>query len=308
VVTPAAIAATKTARRILNKEGVHVMRLEDYPTQPRYVATVISSEEITEEGAEVEVRELVLEIDQHRFDFEIGQSIGVVVETSGDFGETAHHRLYSVADTPQPKNNPEVTIVVRRCNYIDDYSGEQYIGVTSNFLCDRRPGDKVIVTGPFGMPFKVPSDKSANLLLIGLGTGIAPFRALVKHIYRDVGDWTGKVRLLYGAHSGLELLYMNSKRDDFSNYYDEATFEAFKALSPRPNWADPIAWDFAIEDRADEISKMLSDEHTHIYVAGQKSISAALDELFGEMCESSAVWAKMKGELAERGRWVELLY
>ena len=284
------------------------MRLEDYPTEPRYTATVRSSEEITEEGSEVEVRELVLEVDKDTFDFEIGQSVGVLVEGAGDFGQSVHHRLYTVADTPTADGKPEITLVVRRCNYVDDYSGEEYIGVNSNFLCDRRPGDKVTITGPFGIPFEVPSDKRANLLLIGLGTGIAPFRALVKHIYKNVGDWKGKVRLLYGAHSGLELLYMNSKRDDFTNYYDEETFQAFKALSPRPNWADPIAWDFAIEDRADEIWRMLEDEHTYVYVAGQKSVRDALDELFSEMAESDRVWTNMKAELVEQGRWVELLY
>lgn len=284
------------------------MRLEDYPTEPQFAATVLSSEEISEEGSEAEVRELVLEIDKHPFDFEIGQSIGVLVKGSGEFGRSVHHRLYTVADTPEPEGNPKITIAVRRCNYVDDYSGEQYIGVNSNYLCDRRAGDQVTITGPFGMPFNVPEDKSANLLLIGLGTGIAPFRALVKHIYKDVGDWTGKVRLLYGAHSGLELLYMNNKRDDFTNYYDETTFEAFKALSPRPNWADPIAWDFAIEDRADEIWKMLTDEQTYVYVAGRQPIRDALDKLFGEMCESDDVWMKQKAELAEQGRWIELIY
>ena len=284
------------------------MRLEDYPTEPRFSATVLSTEEITGEGADVEVRELVLEVDKRVFDFEIGQSIGVLVEGSGEFGRSVHHRLYTVADTPKADGNPEITIVVRRCSYIDDYSGEEFIGVNSNYLCDRQPGDKVTITGPFGMPFDVPADKKANLLLIGLGTGIAPFRALVKHIYTNVGDWQGKFRLLYGAHSGLELLYMNEKRDDFTNYYDEETFEAFKALSPRPNWADPIAWDFAIEDRADEIWRMLDDEHTYVYVAGQKAIRDALDELFGEMAESETVWQKKKAELAEAGRWVELLY
>jgi ferredoxin--NADP+ reductase len=284
------------------------MRLEEYPMEPRYTATVLGTEEITEEGSEAEVRELVLEVDNHEFDFEVGQSIGVLVEETGEFGHSVHQRLYTVADTPEPKGKPKITIAVRRCNYIDDYSGERYVGVNSNYLCDRKRGDKVTITGPFGMPFSVPPDKKANLFLIGLGTGIAPFRALVKHIYRDVGNWKGKVRLLYGAHSGLELLYMNKKRDDFSNYYDETTFEAFKALSPRPNWADPIAWDFAIEDRADEIWKMLSDEHTYVYVAGQKSIRDALDKLFAEMCESATIWAKTKARLIEQGRWVELVY
>ena len=286
------------------------MRLEDYPKEPSFTAKILSTEALTEEGSPVEVRELVMEVEHHEFNFEPGQSIGVLAEGPGDFGHPLHLRLYTVADVADPKDhgNPKVTIAVRRCNYIDDYSGEEYIGVNSNYLCDRKPGDKIKITGPFGMPFKVPEDKHANLLLIGLGTGIAPFRALVKHIYKNVGNWKGKIKLLYGAHSGLELLYMNKKRDDFTNYYDEETFEAFKALSPRPNWADPIAWDYAIEDRADEISNLLSDERTYVYVAGQRRIHEALDTLFSNMSGSEEGWARKKAELIAQGRWVELLY
>ena len=286
------------------------MRLEDYPTEPRFNATVLSTEEITEAGSDAEVRELVLEVHNHKFNFKIGQSVGVLVTGLTEFGGSTRHRLYTVADAPMPTTpgNPEITIVVRRCNYIDDYSGEEFSGANSNYICDRKPGDQVTVTGPFGIPFNVPTDKSANLLLIGLGTGIAPFRALVKHIYQDVGDWKGKVLLLYGAHSGLELLYMNNKRDDFARYYDEQTFEAIKALSPRPNWADPIAWDFAIEERTEEIWNMLDDDHTYIYVAGLKPIRDALNDLFSKIAGSAGRWGKKKAELVEQGRWVELLY
>ena len=56
------------------------MRLEDYPTEPRYTARVLRTEDITEDGSDTEVRELVLEVDKHKFDFEVGQSIGVLVE------------------------------------------------------------------------------------------------------------------------------------------------------------------------------------------------------------------------------------
>jgi ferredoxin--NADP+ reductase len=286
------------------------MRLEDYPTEPRFTATVLSSEKITDEGSDAEVRELVLEVHEHKFNFEIGQSIGVLVSGPPEFGGSLHHRLYTVADSPTPMapGNPEITIVVRRCNYIDEYSGEEYAGINSNFICDRRPGEQMTITGPFGIPFDVPDDRKANLLLIGLGTGIAPFRAFVKHIYQDIGGWEGKVRLLYGAHSGLELLYMNNKRDDFARHYDQETFEAIKALSPRPNWADPIAWDFAIEQRAEEIRNMLSDEHTCVYVAGLVQIRDALDELFSNLSGSADGWAKTKDVLMKEGRWVELLY
>ena len=55
------------------------------------------------------------------------------------------------------------------------------------------------------------------------------------------------------------------KMNDLTNYYDEDTFEAFHALSPRPHWSDPIALDTAIESRASEILDLLSQTNTYIY-------------------------------------------
>ncbi len=71
------------------------MRLEDYPKEPSFAATVLKSEPITGEGADVEIRELVLEVDRPEFHFDIGQSIGVLVEGPKEFGGSVHHRLYT---------------------------------------------------------------------------------------------------------------------------------------------------------------------------------------------------------------------
>ncbi len=286
------------------------MRLADYPVEPRYPATLLRSERLTDAGSPEEVRELVIEIDQGQPSFQLGQNVGVFIEGPHEFGQKYHHRLYSVADLPTPEHagKPEITLVVKRCNYIDDYSGEEHRGVSSNYLCDLRPGDRLSITGPFGIPFKVPENHAANLILIGLGTGIAPFRGLVKHIYSNVSDWTGRVWLLYGARSGLELLYMNQQRDDFAQYYDEETFTAIKALSPRPDWSDPIAWDYALEERAEEIWDLLLKPDTYVYVAGVSQIRTSLDELFSDMRGSAEIWQKKKDELVQAGRWVELVY
>jgi ferredoxin--NADP+ reductase len=286
------------------------MRLEDYDTGSSYTARVLSSHRITSAASSDEVREIVLEVERDNFDYKPGQSIGVIVSGNHDLGHQHHFRLYSVADTPgrQASGHPQVTICVKRCNYIDDYSGEEYQGIASHFLCDLRQGDTATINGPFGIPFEVPADKRADLLLIGMGTGIAPFRALVKHIYEDVGDWQGKIRLFYGARSGLELLYMNDEKDDFAQYYDEETFAAFKALSPRPHWADPFAMDYALEERSEEILAMLEDSRTHIYVAGREEILASLDRIFSRMLGSPESWARRKAELQAGQRWVELVY
>jgi len=287
-----------------------IMRLDDYDTQERFDATVVSSERITPENSTEEVRELVLDVEHPALTYEIGQSIGVFAPGNPKFGKEHHFRLYSVADLPEPGEDgrSRIKIAVRRCSYVDAYSGEQYPGVASNYLCDLSPGARLRIAGPFGLPFAVPEEHDANMILIGTGTGIAPFRAFVKHLYRDVGDWTGRVWLLYGARSGLELLYMNERLDDFSQYYDEETFQAFQALSPRPNWADPIGWDQAIAERVEELTRMIDEPHTYVYVAGLEEMRDQLDATFGRLFGGKQKWLRRKAELMAGKRWVELLY
>ena len=282
--------------------------LADFSIEKQYQATVKKTERLTPEDTE-EIREILLEVKQPEFECQPDQSFGVLVKTSGEFGNTSHHRLYSVADLPAKENGKTlITMLVKRCSYVDDFSGELYLGIGSNYLCDRKVGDMVTVTGPFDLPFTVPEDKNSNLILIGMGTGIAPFRAFVKHIYKNVKDWKGKIRLFYAARSGLELLYMNDKNGDLTNYYDEATFEAFHALSPRPHWADPIALDTAIEERAAEIVNILSQSNTYIYVAGYGKIKGMLEKAFSNILGSKENWETRKAELVAGKKWAEIIY
>jgi ferredoxin--NADP+ reductase len=282
--------------------------LIDFNTEKKYKATVTRSERLTPMDTD-EVREISLKVKQPGFDCQVDQSFGVLVENAGDFGNTYHHRLYSVADIPEKSNgNPQITMLVKRCSYVDEFSGELYKGVASNFLCNRKVGDEITITGPHHLPFEVPEDKTANLLLIGMGTGIAPFRAFVKHIYKNVKNWEGKIRLFYGARSGLELLYMNDKNNDLTNYYDEATFKAFHALSPRPNWSDDVALDTAIEERAAEIIEMLNQVNTYIYVAGYEKTRQMLEKAFSNILGSEEKWATRKAELVAGGKWAEIIY
>jgi len=282
--------------------------LADYNTENKYQAVVKKTERLTPAGTE-EIREIMLEVKQAGFDCQVDQSFGVLVKTSGEFGKTFHHRLYSVADLPARENGkPLITMLVKRCSYVDDFSGEKYQGIASNYLCDRKVGDEITITGPFDLPFAVPEDKNANLILIGMGTGIAPFRAFIKHIYKNVKDWKGKIRLFYGARSGLELLYLNEKDGDLTNYYDEETFKAFHALSPRPNWSDPIALDAAIEERAEEIFEMLSLANTYVYVAGYEKVKEKLDKAFANILGSRIKWETRKAELIVGNKWAEVIY
>ncbi|MHC5212424.1 MAG: ferredoxin reductase domain-containing protein [Planctomycetota bacterium] len=285
------------------------MRLSDLDTDTRVQATLVSSERITPEESPEEVRELVLDLDRE-LPLAVGQSLGVLAPAPPTFGQEHHLRLYSVADIPthSPDGKLRITLCVRRCEAIDEYSGERYPGVASNYLCDLSPGQQLTLTGPYGLAFEVPHRLDANLVLIGTGTGIAPFRAFVKHIHSAVPDWTGRIWLFYGARSGLELLYMNDEKDDFDQYYDRDTFEAFQALSPRPHWDDAIAWKETIDERGAELVGMLERPDTYVYVAGLEPMRDELDKVFSGLLGSEETWARRKAEVVAGGRWVELLY
>jgi ferredoxin--NADP+ reductase len=283
-------------------------QLADYNVDTRYQAKVLSTKRLTPPETD-EVREIVLEVQDPDFTCEVDQSFGVLVETDGEFGKSKHHRLYSVADLPGKQNGRTlITMLVKRCAYVDEFSGEKYDGVASNYLCNRKVGNEITITGPFALPFQVPDDNTANLIMIGMGTGIAPFRAFIKHIYREEGGWQGKVRLFYGARSGLELLYLNDKDGDLTSYYDEDTFEAFSAVSPRPAWSDPIALDVAIEERAAEIIELLSYANTYVYVAGYEKVESVLDKSFSNILGSEEKWKNRKAELVAGKKWAEVIY
>lgn len=286
------------------------MRLQDLDTTDRRAARLISTERITSDESPEEVRELVLEVSGEPLEASPGQSIGIIAPGEVAFGQAEHLRLYSVADIPErtPEGATRLRICVRRCDYIDPYNGERYRGIASNYLCDLNVGERVTLTGPFGDLFHIPDDPEAALILIGAGTGIAPFRAFLLHLYRSQPRFGGEVKLFHGGRTGLEMLYRNDVRDDFAQFGDIATFEAIEAVSERPHWDGEIDWTKAIGSRGEELREWVLRPHTYIYLAGLESIRDQLDSAFVKLFGSSETWTRRKAELVAGGRWVEWLY
>jgi ferredoxin--NADP+ reductase len=276
---------------------------------PAVVAEVVESRRITPESTD-EVRQIVLRVDEPSFRYHEGQSVGVVVPGPHAFGNKYHMRRYSIASdrSSSTEESVEFSILVRRCFYIDPVNGERYPGIASNFLCDARVGQKLSVTGPYKSPFTVPSDNRANLLMIGVGTGIAPFRAFIQHIYRHQGGWKGQVRLFYGARNGVDMLYMNDHNSDLKEYFDEETFLAYNALANRPLMSDTDALQRSLDLHVEEAWSLIRQPDTYVCVAGLVKVQQALDRVFGAAAGSSENWEAIKAELVRQGRWSQLLY
>lgn len=112
-------------------------------------------------------------------------------------------------------------------------------GIASSYIFNLKPGDKVMVSGPFGEFFAKDTDR--EMVYIGGGAGMAPLRSHILHLFRTKKT-KRKVSYWYGARSWREMFY----QDDFENIAKEHPNFAFHvALSeplPEDNWKGPTGF------------------------------------------------------------------
>jgi len=103
-------------------------------------------------------------------------------------------RLYSIASSPKAYPD-EVHVTVRAVRY--ESLGRQRHGVCSTFLAERaQSGDTLPVFIQSNPGFKLPDNPDAPIIMIGPGTGVAPFRAFLGE--REEAGAQGKTWLFYG--------------------------------------------------------------------------------------------------------------
>lgn len=283
------------------------MRIEDLDLGERWSARLVENTSLTPPEAREEVHELLLETLAPEPDLRIGQNVAVLVTGPHEFGQRQHVRLYTLASTPAEAGQGRFSVCVRRCSYLDPYSGERFPGIASNYLCDLPVGSELLLAGPVGLPFAIPADPHAPLLAVGLGTGIAPFRALLHEVFEE-RHWRGKVMLFHGARAGLETAYIEAITAIAAKRKHSAGFVPVEVQSPRPAWDDPADLAAAVQRHQAEVWDLLSHPDIHVYLAGQTRIGQQLDAALAEAAGSAEAWAKRKAEISDAGRWMALLY
>jgi Na+-transporting NADH:ubiquinone oxidoreductase subunit F len=106
-------------------------------------------------------------------------------------------------------------------------------GVMSSYIFNLKPGDKVVISGPFGEFFARDTDN--EMVFIGGGAGMAPMRSHIFDQLRRIKT-KRKITFWYGARSLREMFYV----DDFNQLQAEnPNFKWHIALSepkPEDNW------------------------------------------------------------------------
>lgn len=203
-------------------------------------ARLIESREIAPE-----IRHFVFEVPEfERLEFQPGQFFSL----SHPLGDRVITRAYSVA-APPSGNRFELCL-----NRVQE-------GRFSPFLFDLSPGDLVDCKGPYGnFTWRTPVTDS---VLIATGTGIAPFRAMLRD--RTALDRTPDVILLFGVRHERNLLY----REEFEQMARECgNFRFWPTLSrPEPSWPGRVGH---VQNHLDEA--IAGRTELTFYVCGLKAM------------------------------------
>jgi benzoyl-CoA 2,3-dioxygenase component A len=261
------------------------------------VATCAGNLRLTAEGAESDIRHIVLDFGSTAFPVLEGQSLAVIVPT-GD-GRAPHVRMYSVA-SPRNGERPgynNLALTVKRVTR--DRDGNPVRGVASNFLCDLKKGDQVKVAGPFGASFLMPNHAGANLVMICTGTGSAPMRAMTERRRRRLGLKEGGENLLFfGARTPEELPYFGPLMKLPRDLIDVQL--AFSRVAGKPK---QYVQDLMRAQSA-KLARLLGDANTFIYLCGHRQMEEGVEAAFHDLCAAHGLdWARLREELRGAGRY-----
>ena len=190
--------------------------------------------------------------------------------------EPLQPRLYSIASSY--KAGPgRVALTVDHVRYAID--GRERLGVASTFAgAILRPGDKVKAYVQRAHDFALPADGDTPIIMVGPGTGIAPFRAFLQE--RMATNAKGPAWLFFGHQKrGTDFFY----EDELSGFQAAGTLSKLSLAWSRDAGNKVYVQDKMREDAA-ELWSWLS-KGAHFYVCGDaKRMAADVDATLIQIC------------------------
>jgi len=214
-------------------------------------------------------------------------------------------RLYSIASSP--KTNPgRVALTVDAVRY--PIAKRTRLGVASTFLAERiRPNSALKIYVQKAHAFGLPADPDTSIIMIGPGTGVAPFRAFLHE--RMATKAKGRNWLFFG--------HQRSACDFF--YEDEFAGMKAKGVLTRLSlaWSRDGEEKFYVQDRMREVGRDLwawLADGAHVYVCGDakrmaKDVERALVDIVAQHGARSPDQAiAFVAELKKQGRYQQDVY
>lgn len=170
-------------------------------------------------------------------------------------------RLYSIASSPSA-NPEEVHLTVGAVRY--DAHGRARTGVCSGQCAERtEPGDTLPIYIQHNPNFKLPDNPSAPVIMVGPGTGIAPFRSFVEE--REEVGADGKSWLFFGdQHFRTDFLYQT----EWQQWLEEGSLSKMDVAFSRDN-EEKVYVQHRIIENSGEVYQWLQDG-AFLYICGDE--------------------------------------
>ncbi len=144
-------------------------------------------------------------------------------------------RAYSMANYPAEGDVFMLTVRIATPPFKADRSGFMNVnpGIASSYIFTLKPGDKVVMSGPYG-DFHPHFETKNEMIWVGGGAGMAPLRAQIMHMTKTLHTTDRQLHYFYGARALNEVFYL----DDFMSIEKEFPNFHFHLALDRP---DPAA-------------------------------------------------------------------
>uniref|UniRef100_A0A1A8CCL5 Nitric oxide synthase n=1 Tax=Nothobranchius kadleci TaxID=1051664 RepID=A0A1A8CCL5_NOTKA len=183
-------------------------------------------------------------------------------------------RYYSISSSPDLYSG-EIHLTVAVVSYrTRGGEGPTHHGVCSSWLNRVEKGEMVSCFVRSAPSFQLPKDSRAPCILVGPGTGIAPFRSFWQHRLFDLEQ--------NGMKSGPMILVFGCRQSEMDHIYKEETIQAknkdvftelYAAYSREPGKPKKYVQDILREHLSEKVYQCLRREGGHIYVCGDVTMA-----------------------------------
>ncbi|MCH5219094.1 MAG: NADH:ubiquinone reductase (Na(+)-transporting) subunit F [Muribaculaceae bacterium] len=222
----------------------------------------------------------------------IGEAYLPAWEKFGLFGLKCHNseptvRAYSMANYPAEGDRIMLTVRIAtppfkpkpQVGFMDVPPG-----IASTYIFSLRPGDHVLMSGPYG-DFHPIFDSKAEMMWIGGGAGMAPLRAQIMHMTRTLDTRDRDMHYFYGARALNEVFYLEDflqLEKDFDNFHfhlaldrpDPAADEA--GVKYTPGFVHQVIYDTYLKNHE-------SPEDIEYYMCGPGPMSNAVNNMLYDL-------------------------
>ncbi|MFT0533076.1 assimilatory sulfite reductase (NADPH) flavoprotein subunit [Castellaniella hirudinis] len=213
-------------------------------------------------------------------------------------------RLYSIASCAAAAED-EVHLTLAHVAFEQD--GESRWGVASHFLAERAEGETVPIFIEENTRFRLPADGSRDIIMIGAGTGVAPFRAFVQA--RSEAGASGRNWLFFGnPHFTSDFLYQT----EWQQALKDGDLTRIDLAFSRDQ-AEKIYVQHRLLERGADVYEWIQ-AGAHVYVCGDanhmaRDVHAALLEIARDQGGLSEEGARLwLDELSAQGRYARDVY